>query len=141
MAGKKFDLLILALLIGSFSYAQQENSKGIRFPNSFYPILPWDFIDSRDFLKDIANCNFTIAGIIKSNDLRRVKKSELKAIGNLELNIKRGTDNGQSLSNLSDAEIDRKVKMLIDRFRNSNAIIGYFLINLKNIIATFTHFK
>jgi len=94
LAGKKFDLLILALLIGSFSYAQQENSKGIRFPNSFYPILPWDFIDSRDLLKDIANCNFTIAGIIKSNDLRRVEKSELKAIGNLELNIKRGTDSG-----------------------------------------------
>jgi hypothetical protein len=126
---KIYVLAILVLLFSTVLHTQPESSPGIKFPTSFYPILPWDHIDSRDSLKDIAKCNFTMAGIIESTDIYRVEKTELKAIVSLGLNIRRDTLNGQSFSNLSDVEIDRCVKMLIDRITKSDAIIGYFLMD------------
>jgi len=128
IAGKMYLMLIMIVLIGTVSYAQQENAEGIKFPAKFYPVLPWDFIDTED-LKLIIDCNFNIAGFIKPDDIRRVKKSGLKAIMDMDLNIRLDTNDRRLWPNLSDEEIDSKVKMLIDRSGNSDAIIGYNLMD------------
>ena len=129
IAGKMYLMLMMIMLIGTVSYAQQENTEGIKFPTKFYPILPWDFIDSGDSLKDIADCNFNIAGFIRPYDIHRVEKLHLKAIMNIYF-FRNDTEPLPWLwRNLSDEEIDRKVKMLIDSSGNSDAIIGYFLMD------------
>ena len=129
IAGKMYLILMVVVLIGTVSYAQQEYTEGLKFPNKFYPILPWDFIDSGDSLKDIADCNFNIAGFIRPYDIRRVEKLHLKAIMNMYFYINGFNDLPWSWRNLSDEEIDSKVKMLIDSSGNSDAIIGYFLMD------------
>lgn len=120
---------VFMILTGQFSFAQENKNGKFILPDNFYPILPWDFIDTKYSLNDIAGCNFTIAGFIKPYDIQEVEKFELKAIIDIELDIQGANKHRRVWRNLSDEEIDSKVKIMVANSGNSDAILGYFLMD------------
>jgi hypothetical protein len=104
----------------------------------FFPILPWDpyhgwtkpGVESRpNGLESIAECRFNMAGFVLPRDLRQCEKLGL---GALLLPVANEFTNFQYLcqwKNLSDEEIDRRVKETIRAAGSSRAVMGYFIMD------------
>lgn len=102
----------------------------------FFPILPWDpyhgwgqpSVERRPHgLKGIADCNFNMAGFVLPKDLPRCRKFGLGAI---MLTPDPAFTNVQYIyqwKNLSDAEIDRRVKVAVQAAGPDPSIVGYFI--------------
>lgn len=129
LAGMTCLLLVMTVLTGNETTAQQKNPEPIKIPEGFYPLLPWDFIVPGDSLTYIADCNFTMAGFVRPYDIKRVEKLGLKAIINIYFSVGGKYQPEWEWRNLSDEEIVRKVKMMIDSTGNSDAVIGYYLMD------------
>jgi hypothetical protein len=96
---------------------------------TWFPILPWDHTRLLDGLAErthglasLAECNFTIAGFPRAVDLPACEKLGLQAIVY--------PDESLGLvkpKHLSDEQIDKAVRELTDKTRNSPACIGYFI--------------
>jgi len=129
IAAKTCIVLFMLVMITTVSNAQLKNYDGIKFPTKFYPILPWNNVDSGDSLKDIADCNFNTVFILRPNDIHRVEKLGLKAIMYMDFHVKPDINNLRLFRNLTDQEIENKVINLISITGNSKAIIGYFLMD------------
>jgi hypothetical protein len=107
----------------------------IRCPD-FFPILPWDPYHGWDKpgrnhplngLESIAQCNFNMAGFVLPRDLRQCEKLRL---GALLLPTDAGCTNFsffREWENLSDAQVDERVRWLVRSGRHSPAVVGYFL--------------
>jgi len=105
----------------------------------FFPILPWSpyhgwkksFVESRTHgLESIAECHFNMAGFVLPQDLPLCEKLGLGAI--LLPSDSAFTSSVPYLrewKKLSDAEIKRRVKHLIDAAGASPAITGYFIMD------------
>ena len=109
----------------------------LEFPPDFFPVLPWDpqhgwgreDIEHKHGLSSIVDCNFTIAGFVKPEDLPLCEKLGLMAImfGDTDSVSLREWNIGWKNKKLSDEEIDRKVRQMVERSGNSKAILGYFI--------------
>jgi hypothetical protein len=104
----------------------------------FFPILPWDPYHGwdkphverqRDGLEGIAECRFNMAGFVLPSDLRRCEKLGL---GALLLPTDNAFTNFQYLCvwrNLSDEEIERRVKQTVLAAGRNSAVMGYFIMD------------
>ena len=103
-------------------------------PAEFFPILTWDklrgwkppYRDPTSSLPGIAECNFTIAGFVNAEDLPLCEKLGLLAIVPPEDNA---PATGGRWAKLSDEEIDRKVKAMVEKGGASKAVLGYFIVD------------
>jgi len=103
-------------------------------PAEFFPILTWDKLrgwkpphrDPASSLPGIAECNFTIAGFVNAEDLPLCEKLGLLAIVPPEDNA---PATGGRWAKLSDEEIERKVKAMVEKTGNSKAVLGYFIVD------------
>ncbi|MDD4870126.1 MAG: hypothetical protein PHR77_06165 [Kiritimatiellae bacterium] len=100
----------------------------LRHSVDFFPILPWDKVvyDSkkplriaRNGLESIAECNFTVAGFVRVEDLSLCEKLGLAAILTLNQNWKK----------LQDEEIDGRVKQLVEGTTSNKSVLGYFIMD------------
>jgi len=122
-----FVLLLPPLFLNCAAQGGQEattsNAKA-KFDTDFFPINPWCSY-FRSGLSGMADCNFTTAGFfVESKDLPYCKKLGLKAI--LPSGLPRDF---VRLSELSDEEIDRRIKEAVSETKNNPNVLGYFLID------------
>jgi hypothetical protein len=104
----------------------------------FFPILPWDayhgrnkpFIEHRENgLESIAECNFNMAGFVLPRDLSRCKKLGLAAIMLPAEEAYASSKYLREWRTLSDAEIERRVKVMIRAAGSSPAVKGFFIMD------------
>lgn len=133
----------LLFLMNTFSgiYAQKGKTGSLIFlgdslvSDDFYPILPWDFLGEPEYaLKDVVDCNFTVGGFIRPYDVGRVESHGLKAIIDMELDIRGHSLHRRIWRNLTDEEIESKVRILIENSGNSDAILGYFIMDEPSVL-------
>ena len=106
----------------------------------FFPILTWDrlrgwkppYRDARQGLPSIAECHFTIAGFVHVDDLPACEKLGLVAI--VAPDEKAGAA-GREWLKLADDEIDRRVKVMVERSGSSKAVLGYSIIDEPGVTA------
>jgi hypothetical protein len=99
-------------------------------PADFFPILPWDVIhdpkkpsrSGGNGIESIAECNFTISGFVRQDDLPLCETLGLRAI----LLPPAGK---QPWIKLSDEEIDRRVREMAEATANSNSVLGYYIMD------------
>jgi hypothetical protein len=111
-------------------------------PPEFFPILPWDpfhgwrepFITDRRFgLESLAECRFSVAGFVWTEDLPVCEGLGLAAIVIPDVAFL----SPQDWAALSESEIDAIIKSAVDRTASSPAVIGYFITDEPGA----THFK
>lgn len=102
----------------------------------FFPILPWDPYHGWDGaatdiqtngLESLAQCNFNMAGFVLPKDLPLCRKLGLGAI---VLPVNKAFTNVNYIfqwKNLSGAEIDRRVKQMVEAAEANPAVAGYFI--------------
>jgi hypothetical protein len=104
----------------------------------FFPILPWDpnngwktpFIPTKpDGLESIADCNFNMAGFVLPRDLPKCEKLGLGALVLPSEEAFTSFAYTRQWRDLSEQEIDRRVKAMVDSAGNSPAIVGYFIMD------------
>ena len=101
---------------------------------AFFPILPWgpthgwdDHVDPEQDLAGMAACNFTIGGFARAADLPMCEKLGLKAI--IYPDQATGRIDRSEWNKLSDEEIDSRIKTLVEACGDSDAILGYYIID------------
>jgi hypothetical protein len=102
--------------------------------SDFFPILPWDALhdwkkphrNSKQGLESIADCGFTMAGFVKPEDLPLCEKLGLRAIMAPAETEEPWFGEWRKLS---DQEIDKRVKEMIDKTGQSRAVLGYFIMD------------
>jgi hypothetical protein len=100
----------------------------------FYPILPWDTLhgwnkpdrNPKNGLKSISECNFTLAGFVKPEDLPLCEKLGLAAI---MAPVEGDQPWFGEWQKLKDDEIDKRVKLMVEKAAQSKAVLGYFLMD------------
>lgn len=131
---KNWVIILFITLISQSLTAQTLKNDFIEGKTNF-PILAWDFLGSPDYsLKDISECNFTIAGFIRPYDLNRVEEHGLQAIVDMDLNNWGTSLHRRIWRNLSDEEIDSRIRLLIENSGKSEAIIGYFIMDEPSVL-------
>jgi len=111
-----------------------------RHSADFFPILTWDklrgwkppYRDAKQGLESIAECHFTIAGFVHVDDLPACEKLGLVAI--VAADEQAGAA-GREWLKLSDDEIDRRVKAMVERSGNEKAVLGYSIIDEPGVTA------
>jgi hypothetical protein len=101
----------------------------------FFPILPWNFLPQPENrgkadrqIEGIAQCGFTVAGFVQPDDLPACERLGLKAImGPPKVSPSPFARGGWK--NLSDDDIDRYVRELVESSRHSPAVIGYYIVD------------
>jgi hypothetical protein len=98
----------------------------------FFPILPWDpyhgfrkpFIEKRTWgLSSIRECNFTLAGFVRPEDLPLCEKLGLAAI----MIDRDGFLDGKTWGKMPDSEIEGRVRRMVRESAQSPAVLGYFI--------------
>jgi hypothetical protein len=92
-----------------------------------FPILPWDVVydpqkplrSAKNGLESIAECNFTVAGFVRSEDLPLCKRLGLAAI----------LAPSQDWMKLQDEEIDGRVRQMVEATANNRTVLGYFIMD------------
>ncbi len=111
----------------------KENPGRISFQSpDFFPILPWSpqhgwkapfEIKRPQGLESIAECNFTMAGFVRPEDLPLCEKLSLAAI----VVPDSGLVMGREWRTLSDAEIESRIIRIVVKTKHSPAVMGYFI--------------
>lgn len=103
-------------------------------PSEFFPILNWDPLRGRDGttkrrhgIESIAECNFTMPGFVKPDDLPLCEQHGLKGL--MYGTADRGPLNREEWKKLSDQEIDSFVRQMVEDAGDSEAVLGYFLVD------------
>jgi hypothetical protein len=99
-----------------------------------FPILPWDVLhgwtkpyrDSKQGLEGIAECNFTLAGFVRAEDLPLCERLGLPAIMAPAETAEPWFGEWRKLS---DAQIDQHVKQMVEKTGDSKIVLGYFLMD------------
>ena len=134
--------IIGCLAVGFASGGRGENST--RFDSAdiskpdFFPILPWDPYHgwkkpgvergSRG-LESIAGCNFNLAGFVLPQDLRLCRRLGLGAIMFPVDREFAASEYHREWRKLSDEEIERRVKGMIQSAGSNPAVMGYFIMD------------
>jgi hypothetical protein len=86
-----------------------------------FPILPWDkpLRSAKNGMPSIAECNFTVAGFVRPEDLPQCEKLGLAAILAPSLNWKK----------LRDEDIDGRVKQMVEATASNPTVLGYFIMD------------
>lgn len=101
----------------------------------FFPILPWDaqhtwyhpFVNETNGLYTIAECHFNMAGFVQPRDLPRCQKLGLGAIVLPTDPACTNFNYFLEWKNLSDTEIDRRVRDLVRGAGRNPAVAGFFI--------------
>ncbi len=109
-------------------------------PPDFFPILTWDklrgwkppYRDAKQGLVSIAECHFTIAGFVNVEDIPACEKLGLAAIVPPD---EKTPAAGKQWLKLSDAEIDARVRVMVERSGTSKAVLGYFIMDEPGVTA------
>jgi hypothetical protein len=102
--------------------------------SDLFPILPWDALHgwnkpyrkSKHGLESIADCGFTMAGFVKPEDLPLCEKLGLAAIMAPAETEQPWSGEWQKLP---DQEIEKRVKVWVEKSANSKAVLGYFIMD------------
>lgn len=104
----------------------------------FFPIMTWDpqhgwakpFADQpKNGLEAIAECNFNLGGFVFPADLPKCEKLGLGAILLPTENDFTNWDYFRTWSKMSDAEIDARIKRIVDAAGKSPAFKGIFIVD------------
>ncbi len=104
----------------------------------FFPILPWSphngwkqpFSPTKpDGLESIAECNFNMAGFVFPKDLPKCEQLGLGALVLPSEKAFTSFEYTRQWRTLSEPEIERRVKAMIEASGNSPAIVGYFIMD------------
>ena len=108
----------------------------------FFPVFAWDGCrgwddQSREFLSNglesMANCHFNLAGFVPPQDLKNCRKAGLGAIVVPEGRNINAMEYFKEWRNLSDAEIDSRIRSTVKAAGNNPAIMGYFITDEPNV--------
>ena len=99
-----------------------------------FPILPWDVLhgwkepyrNPKNGLESIAECNFTMAGFVKPEDLPLCEKLGLTAIMAPSVSDKPWFGKWREMK---PEEIDRAVKEMVEAVGDSPAVLGYYIMD------------
>jgi hypothetical protein len=129
---------VLLLTLNSLSAEQPSNSppqlKSFAHSPDLFPILPWDVLhgwkpphrNPKHGLESIADCNFTLAGFVKPEDLPHCEKLGLAAIMAPSVGDKPWFGKWREMSA---EEIDRAVREVVEATGDSPAVLGYFIMD------------
>jgi hypothetical protein len=100
----------------------------------FFPIMVWDTLNADHVspesrpraLADMAECGFTIGAYVEPKDLPECERLGLKAI--IRITSDQPPWNGK-WETMTDEQIDQAVKKLVEECGNSNALIGYYIVD------------
>jgi hypothetical protein len=122
-------LFIMGVLPGVAATEQPPKADLVPYTHSpdLFPILPWDKVydqskplrSTKNGIQSIAECNFTVAGFVRPEDLPQCEKLGLAAILAPSLNWKK----------LQDEEIDGRVKQMVEATAKSRTVLGYFIMD------------
>jgi hypothetical protein len=114
--------------------------KPLALPPDLFPIVTWDRQDSwRKFasspeanLQTVSDCQFTVVGFVRPEDLPVCEK-----LGLLAIVAPSNPDKPwfRDWKNLSDEDIDRGVKAMVEESVNSTAVIGYAIMDEPGVAA------
>lgn len=101
----------------------------------FFPIMTWDplhgwippAVDHRYGLKSMAECDFTIGGFVQAKDLHTAKRLGIKVL--LLPEVADAVSWSQAWKQLSDSEIDARVKAFVKHTAHNDTVLGYFLVD------------
>jgi hypothetical protein len=101
-------------------------------PDGFFPLLMWDWVPKEvkpyetldNTLQGITDCGFNLPGFVVPKDLARCDKLKLKVIVSPE---KPTFHFGYPWKELTDEQIDKKVKDLVEQSKGHDCVVGYFL--------------
>jgi len=120
-------IFIVCLLLHVFSSAKGQT----------FPILNWDpqhgwnnqFDKRLNGLESLKNCGFTISGIVKPEDIELLEELGLKAFafGDNDSITMREWNNLWDDTTLTEEIIDAKIRKMVERYGDSEAILGYFI--------------
>ncbi len=129
--------LILALTILPWNGKCQNNSFiGSDTDCSFFPVLCWDSqhgwndltVNRLHGLKSIEDCHFTIAGFLQhTQDIRECEKLGLKTLAYGDTDTAKFSQWNRMWANLTDAEIEEKIRKMVERTAGYESVIGYYL--------------
>lgn len=98
----------------------------------FFPILPWDpqhgwktpfSLRHPQGIDSMAECNFTIAGFVRPEDLPLCDRLGIAAI----VLPDSGLVMGKEWRTLSGSEIDSRIRGIVERSNQSPSVMGYFI--------------
>jgi len=137
----KIMLVVLMAVLAGLSFSQDTERRDdvvdlapLQTPQGFFPVLPWDPLRGwkhemapGDELKRIKDCHFTMGGFVKPEDLSSCEALGLKALmfGTKE----RGPLSRKEWNSFSEEEIRAFVKTMVEDAGQSEAILGYFLVD------------
>jgi len=110
---------------------------------AFFPILPWDPHNGRnqpfaplkaDGLESIAACHFNLAGFVFPKDLPKCEALGLGALVLPSENQFTSFTYTRQWRSLSDQEIDRRVKAMVEAAGSSPAVVGYFIMDEPGVL-------
>jgi len=125
-------IVLFCAAIPPASAADAAQPGALALPADFFPLMPWDpqhgwqepFFDRKNGLESIAECGFTMTGFVQPRDLPLCEKLGLKAI------LAPPSDKEPWFGpwrNLTDEQIEQRVKDMIAAAGGSKAVVGYFI--------------
>jgi len=119
----------MAVLPGVAATEQPPKADLVPYTHSpdLFPILSWDKVhdpskplrSAKNGIQSIAECNFTVAGFVRPEDLPQCEKLGLAAI----------LAPSQNWKKLRDDEIDGRVKQMVEATAKSRTVLGYFIMD------------
>ena len=119
---------------GSVSPSSVPGLQAFTHDPGLYPILPWDTLhgwnkpdrNPKHGLESISECDFTLGGFVKPEDLPLCEKLGLAAI---MAPVEGDQPWFGEWRKLKDDEIDRRVNLMVEKTAQSKALLGYFLMD------------
>ena len=113
----------------------QQSDPAFSWSEDLFPILPWDpqhgfkgpKVDPEEGLESIAECGFTMAGFVLARDLPTCEALGLKAI--MFPDVENASAWTRQWRGLSDEEIDERVRTYVEQSGQSDAIMGYYIVD------------
>jgi hypothetical protein len=137
--GKFVPLICCWLFVALIQSASAKSASKFVFADftkpEFFPILPWDpyhgwntpHVERLHGLEGIAECHFNMAGFVLPKDLRRCEKLGLGALVLAADGSFKNFQFFRAWRNLSDEEIERRVRKTVRAAGHSPAVMGYFI--------------
>ena len=127
--------LSVVVLLTQASPTSAQSPEAFTWPADLYPILPWDtqhgfrqpYVEREQGLQSIADCGFNLAGFVLPADLPECERLGLKAI--MFPDVENAGAWTREWRNRSDEEIDEVVRTMVQQAGDSEAILGYYIMD------------